>query len=74
VPGRVFNVAIAITGIGFVWVMFSNFTALLLADATEDQALLDAGVRQAAGLFAVTGDDGCDRRAAAARSLYTGPS
>jgi voltage-gated potassium channel len=130
VPGRVFNVAIAIAGIGSVWVMFSNFTALLLAraidpvrqrlrlvretrrmrdhyivcglgriganvvrelratghgyvaiepseeaidgftvqdergphrvllaDATEDAALLDAGVRYATGVFAVTGDD-----------------
>jgi voltage-gated potassium channel len=130
VPGRLFNVAIAMAGIGFVWVMFSNFTALLLAramdptrqrhrliketrhmqghyvvcglgriganvvrellatgydfvaiepsqeaidtfalqnelwtqrvllaDATEDQALLDAGLRHAAGVFAVTGDD-----------------
>ena len=130
VSGRVFNVAIAIAGIGFVWVMFSNFTALLLAramdpvrqrarlvkearrmrghfivcglgriganvvrelratghgfvaidpsqdvidefnmqhedggervllaDATEDQVLLDAGLAEAAGVFAVTGDD-----------------
>lgn len=130
VPGRVFNVAIATTGIGFVWVMFSNFTALLLAramdparqrarlvkearmmrghfivcglgriganvvrelratghgfvavessqdaidavttqddggggrmllaDATEDNVLLDAGLSRAAGVFAVTGDD-----------------
>lgn len=133
VPGRVFNVAIAISGIGAVWVMFSNFTALLLAramdparvrarllkevrhmkrhyiicgfgrigagvareleatghecvaiepqqavadayhphrhadrsggvrvivdDATDDQVLLAAGLREAAGVFAVTGDD-----------------
>jgi voltage-gated potassium channel len=129
VPGRLFNVAIAISGIGFVWVMFSNFTALLLAramdparqrarlikevrmmqgqfmcglgriganvvrelrttghsfvaiepsqaviddyllqhrsgdervlvaDATDDTALLEAGLKGAAGLFAVTGDD-----------------
>jgi voltage-gated potassium channel len=131
VPGRLFNVAIAITGIGCVWVMFSNFTALLLAramdparqrvrllrevsrmhdhyivcglgrigttvvrelratghgfvaiepsqavidgfdlqernvrehvlqgDASEDSALFEAGLRRAAGVFAVTGDDG----------------
>ncbi len=131
VPGRLFNVAIAISGIGFVWVMFSNFTALLLAramdparqrarllkevkvmqghyivcglgrigfnvvrelsatghrfvaiepsqaaidnyllqdrdgdervllaDASDDSALLDAGLKSAAGVFAVTGDDG----------------
>lgn len=130
VPGRLFNVAIAISGIGFVWVMFSNFTALLLAramdparqrarllkevrmmhghfivcglgrigfnvvrelsatghsfvaiepsqaaidsyllqdrrgdgrvllaDASDDDALLDAGLKNAAGVFAVTGDD-----------------
>jgi voltage-gated potassium channel len=130
VPGRLFNVAIAISGIGFLWVMFSNFTALLLAramdparqqarlikevsvmqghfivcglgriganvvrelratrnrcvavepsqevidsyvrqhgsgdervllaDASDDNALLDAGLRNAAGVFAVTGDD-----------------
>jgi voltage-gated potassium channel len=130
VPGRVFNVVIAVAGIGFVWVMFSNFTALLLAramdpvrqrarlvkeakrmqghfivcglgrigsnvarelratgqqfvaidasqavidefallqegggdrvllaDATEDQVLLEAGLARAAGVFAVTGDD-----------------
>lgn len=133
VPGRVFNVAIAISGIGAVWVMFSNFTALLLAramdparmrgrllkevrrmkghyivcgygrigagvarelqatghecvaiepqpsaadgyharshpdggaavrvivdDATDDQVLLAAGLQEAAGVFAVTGDD-----------------
>lgn len=132
--GRVFNVVLAICGIGSVWVMFSNFTALLLAramdparmrarlvkevqrmrghyiicglgrigtgvarelastghacvaiepvaatadayhqgrgtadggtplrvivdDATDDQALLAAGLAQAAGVFAVTGDD-----------------
>jgi voltage-gated potassium channel len=35
VPGRVFNVLIAIAGIGAVWVMFSNFTALLLARAAD---------------------------------------
>jgi voltage-gated potassium channel len=35
VPGRVFNVAIAISGIGCIWVMFSNFTALLLARAMD---------------------------------------
>jgi voltage-gated potassium channel len=130
VPGRVFNVAIAISGIGCIWVMFSNFTALLLAramdparqrarlvkevrvmqghyivcglgriganvarelsatghrfvaiepvqatidsyllqhgsgedrllvaDASDDYALLDAGLKNAAGVFAVTGDD-----------------
>jgi voltage-gated potassium channel len=130
VPGRMFNVAVAISGIGFVWVMFSNFTALLLAramdparqrarlikevrvmqghfivcglgriganvarelsatdhsfvaiepsqaaidsyllqhrsgdervllaDASDDNALLDAGLKSAAGVFAVTGDD-----------------
>lgn len=131
--GRVFNVGIALAGIGAVWVMFSNFTALLLAraldpqrmrarllkevsrmnghyiicglgrigsgiareldatghawvavdpaktaadehpsdrlamlqnarrvltdDATDDQVLLSAGLAQAAGVFAVTGDD-----------------
>jgi voltage-gated potassium channel len=131
VPGRLFNVAIAIGGIGFLWAMFSNFTALLLAramdpsrqrarlikevrmmqghfivcglgriganvvrelratghgfvaiepsqgviddylrqhrsgdervlvaDATDDSALLEAGLKSAAGVFAVTGDDG----------------
>jgi voltage-gated potassium channel len=130
VPGRLFNVAIAISGIGCIWVMFSNFTALLLAramdparqrarllkevrvmhghfivcglgriganvarelsatghkfvaiepvqatidayvlqhgsgdhrmllaDASDDVALLDAGLARAAGVFAVTGDD-----------------
>lgn len=130
VPGRLFNVAIAISGIGFIWVMFSNFTALLLAramdparqrvrlikevsvmhghyivcglgriganvvrelsatghsfvaieqsqaaidsyllqhdrgdervliaDASDDDALLDAGLKTAAGVFAVTGND-----------------
>ena len=31
VAGRLFNVGIAISGIGFLWVIFSNFTALLLA-------------------------------------------
>ena len=31
IGGRLFNVAVAVTGIGFLWVMFSNFTALLLA-------------------------------------------
>jgi len=131
--GRLFNVGVAISGIGAVWVMFSNFTALLLAramdparmrarllkevrrmqghyiicgfgrigagiareleatghacvaiesqqavadayhpparsggasgvrvivdDATDDQVLLAAGLQQAAGVFAVTGDD-----------------
>jgi voltage-gated potassium channel len=35
VAGRVFNVMIAIAGIGAVWVMFSNFTALLLARAAD---------------------------------------
>jgi voltage-gated potassium channel len=35
VPGRVFNVMIAMAGIGAVWVMFSNFTALLLARAAD---------------------------------------
>lgn len=30
-PGRLFTVAIAISGIGCSWVVFSNFTALLLA-------------------------------------------
>lgn len=35
VPGRVFNVMVAIAGIGAVWVMFSNFTALLLARAAD---------------------------------------
>ncbi len=35
VGGRVFNVGIAIAGIGFIWVMFSNFTALLLARALD---------------------------------------
>ncbi len=35
VSGRLFNVAIAISGIGFLWVMFSNFTALLLARAMD---------------------------------------
>ncbi|MBL8344571.1 MAG: potassium channel protein [Rubrivivax sp.] len=34
-PGRLFNVGIAICGIGAVWVMFSNFTALLLARAMD---------------------------------------
>ena len=33
--GRVFNVGIALAGIGAVWVMFSNFTALLLARALD---------------------------------------
>lgn len=33
--GRAFNVCIALSGIGFVWVMFSNFTALLLARALD---------------------------------------
>jgi voltage-gated potassium channel len=33
--GRVFNVGIALSGIGAVWVMFSNFTALLLARALD---------------------------------------
>ncbi|MFO1219458.1 MAG: potassium channel protein [Burkholderiaceae bacterium] len=131
--GRAFNVGVALAGIGAVWVMFSNFTALLLAraldparirarllkevnrmnghyiicglgrigagiaheleatghawvavepqqaaadayhqnradegeaalrvivdDATDDQALLAAGLQRAAGVFAVTGDD-----------------
>jgi voltage-gated potassium channel len=31
VPGRLFTVGIAITGIGSLWVIFSNLTALLLA-------------------------------------------
>ncbi len=130
VPGRLFNVGIAISGIGCIWVMFSNFTALLLAramdparqrarlvkevrvmqghyivcglgriganvarelsatghrfvavepsqavidayllqhrsgnerlllaDASDDDALLDAGLKSAAGVFAATGDD-----------------
>jgi voltage-gated potassium channel len=35
VPGRVFNVMIGIAGIGAVWVVFSNFTALLLARAAD---------------------------------------
>ncbi len=34
-PGRLFNVGVAISGIGAVWVMFSNFTALLLARAMD---------------------------------------
>ncbi len=33
--GRVFNVGVALGGIGAVWVMFSNFTALLLARALD---------------------------------------
>jgi len=33
--GRVFNVGVALSGIGAVWVMFSNFTALLLARALD---------------------------------------
>lgn len=33
--GRVFNVGVALAGIGAVWVMFSNFTALLLARALD---------------------------------------
>lgn len=131
VPGRVFNVAIAIVGIGCLWMMFSNFTALLLArtmdpdrqrtrllkevskmqghyivcglgriganvarelratghefvaieaaqaaidnywlhegrrddlrvlvaDASDDDVLLEAGLRNALGVFAVTGED-----------------
>ena len=31
VPGRLFTVVLAIAGIGCLWVVFSNFTALLLA-------------------------------------------
>lgn len=33
--GRLFNVGVALAGIGAVWVMFSNFTALLLARALD---------------------------------------
>jgi voltage-gated potassium channel len=47
VPGRVFNVAIAIAGIGFVWVMFSNFTALLLARAMDPSRQRARLVREA---------------------------
>jgi voltage-gated potassium channel len=35
VAGRIFNVMVATAGIGAVWVMFSNFTALLLARAAD---------------------------------------
>jgi voltage-gated potassium channel len=37
VPGRLFTVAIAITGIGCLWVVFSNFTALLLARTMDPE-------------------------------------
>jgi len=42
-PGRLFTVAVAIAGIGSLWVVFSNFTALLLArtmDPSRNRAKL----------------------------------
>lgn len=56
--GRLFNVAIAISGIGAVWVMFSNFTALLLARAMDParmRARLLREVRHMEGHYIVCG-------------------
>lgn len=58
VPGRLFNVAIGISGIGFIWVMFSNFTALLLAramDPARQRARLVKEVRVMQGHYIVCG-------------------
>lgn len=56
--GRVFNVGIALAGIGAVWVMFSNFTALLLARALDParmRARLIKEVSRMAGHYIVCG-------------------
>jgi voltage-gated potassium channel len=56
--GRLFAVAIGVAGIGFVWVMFSNFTALLLAramDPARQRARLLREVRRMQGHYIVCG-------------------
>lgn len=46
--GRLFNVAIAVAGIGFMWVMFSNFTALLLARTMDPRRQRERLIRELA--------------------------
>jgi voltage-gated potassium channel len=56
--GRVFTVAIGLVGIGYVWVMFSNFTALLLAramDPARQRARLVREIRKMQGHYIVCG-------------------